>query len=193
MSRWGCAINDFIGILGTKFFSDQMMSWLPVIGNLSPLTTRVTNGAELANRLAELFRLVLSVVLWLQAVIRLGLLNCYILTCPLAFACWALPGGLGQQVVSRWMKGFLAVLFIQVVQLFLITILPVILPSFPAVAGDNGIIRVLLMQLPPLLVLWFTVRIPKLLGVSATRTVGMTGVMAGGIIGAVGAATKLGW
>jgi hypothetical protein len=192
MSRWGCAVNDFIGILGNQFFSHQMTAWLPVIGNLAPLATQVTNGAELASRLTEFARLALSVVLWVQAVIRIGLLNCYILTCPLAFACWALPGGLGQQVVRQWVRGFLSVLLIQVVQLFLITVLPLILPSFPAIAGDNlGIMQVLLTQLPPLLVLWLTVRVPKLVGISATRAIGMTGVMAGGIMSTVGVAASL--
>ncbi|HEY4032952.1 MAG TPA: MFS transporter, partial [Ktedonobacteraceae bacterium] len=191
MSRWGCAVNDFIGILGNQFFSHQVTTWLPVIGNLAPLATQVTNGAQLASRLTEFARMALSVVLWLQAVIRIGLLNCYILTCPLALACWALPGELGQQVVRQWTKGFLAVLFIQVGQLFLITTLPLILPSFPAVAGDNGIIQVLLTQIPPLLVLWLTVSIPKFVGIGAARAIGMTGVMAGGIVGTVGAAASL--
>ena len=192
MSRWGCAVNDFIGILGNKFFSDQMTSWIPVIGNLAPLATQVTNGAELVSRLSEFARLALSVVLWLQAVIRLGLLNCYILTCPLALACWALPGGLGQQVVRQWTRGFFAVLALQVIQLFFMTTLPLILPSFPALAGDSeGIMHVLLTQLPPLLVLWLTVRVPKLVGISVSRAIGMTGVMAREIVGAVGAATSM--
>jgi hypothetical protein len=190
MSRWGCAVNDFIGILGTKFFSAQVTSWIPVLGNLSHLATIVTNGADLVSRLTEFARLVLSIVLWLQVVIRIGLLNCYILTCPLAFACWALPGGLGQQVVRQWTRGFLSLLLIQVGQLFLITTLPLILPSFPALAGDNGIMHVLLTQLPPLLVLWLTVRVPQFVGISASRAIGMTGVMAGGIVGAVGAAAS---
>ncbi len=192
MSRWGCALNDSIGILGNRFFKDQVGVWLPVIGNLAPLSTTVTNGAELVSRLTECARLILSVMLWQQVVIRIGILNCYILTCPLAFACWALPGGLGQHVLRHWTKGFLAVLSIQVVQLFLMTMLPLILPSFPALAGDHlGIMRILLTQLPPLLVLWLTVRAPKLVGISATRAIGMTGVMAGGIVGAVGAAASL--
>ena len=191
MSRWGCAVNDFIGILGTKFFSDQVTAWFPVIGNLSHLAVTVTNGAELAGRLTEFARLVLSVMLWLQAVIRIGILNCYILTCPLAFACWSLPGGLGRHVLRQWMRGFGSVLCIQVGQLFLITTLPLVLPSFPAIVGDHqGIMQVLLTQIPPLLVLWLTMRVPKLLGISASRAIGMTGVMAGGIVGAVGAAAS---
>ena len=192
VSRWGCAVNDFVGILGNQFFSHQITVWLPVIGHLAPLAMQVTTGAELASRLTEFARMVLSVMLWLQAVIRIGLLNCYILTCPLAFACWALPGGLGQRVVQQWVRGFLLVLFIQVVQIFLITVLPLILPSFPAVAGDNqGIMQILFTQLPPLLALWLTVSVPKWVGISATRAIGMTGVMAGGIISTVGAAASL--
>ncbi len=83
-------------------------------------------------------------------------------------------------------------LFIQVVQIFLITVLPLILPSFPAVAGNNqGITQVLFTQLPPLLALRLTVSVPKWVGISATRAIGMTGVMAGGIISTVGAAASL--
>jgi len=103
-----------------------------------------------------------------------------------------LPGGLGRQVLRQWMRGFLGVLFIQMCQLFLMTTLPLILPSFPAMAGAHqGIMHVLLTQLPPLLVLWLTVRVPKIVGISAARAIGMTGVMAGGIVGAVGAAASL--
>jgi len=134
---------------------------------------------------------VLSIVLWLQAVLRIGLLNCYILTCPLAIACWSFPGGLGQQVIRQWTRGFLAVLFIQVIQLFLITTLPLVLPTFPAVAGDNGIMQVLLTQIPPLLVLWMAVMVPTFVGITAARAIGMTGMVASGIVGAVGAATSL--
>jgi hypothetical protein len=191
MSRWGCAVNDFIGILDTKFLKDQVASWFPVIGNLAPLTATVTNGNELVSRMIEFARMALSVVLWLQAVLRIGLLNCYILTCPLAIACWSFPGGLGQQVIRQWTRGFLAVLFIQVVQLFLITMLPLVLPTFPAVAGDNGIMQVLLTQVPPLLVLWMAVLVPHFVGINAARAIGMTGMVAGGIVGAVGAATSL--
>jgi len=191
MSRWGCAVNDFIGILGNKFFSHQVTAWLPVIGNLAPLATQVTNGADLVSRLMEFARLMLSVVLWVQAVIRIGLLNCYILTCPVAFACWSFPGGLGRRVLRQWMKGFLAVLFIQVIQLFLMTTLPLILPSFPDLAGDQfGIMHILLTQLPPLLVLWLTVMVPNFVGIGASRAIGMTGLMAGGIVGAVGEAAS---
>jgi len=194
MSRWGCAVNDVIGILGSTFFTDQITSWFPVIGNLAPLTAQVTDGAQLASRLTEFARLGLSIVLWLQAVIRIGILNCYILTCPLAFACWSLPGGLGRHVLRQWTRGFFGVLLIQVGQLFLITTLPLLLPSFPALAGDHlGIMQVLLTQLPPLLVLWLTVMVPNFVGISATRAIGMTGLMAGGIVGAVGeAASRLG-
>ena len=194
MSRWGCAVNDFIGILGNQFFKDQMARWLPVIGNLAPLATQVTNGAQLVSRLTEFAKLELSVVLWLQVVVRIGILNCYILTCPLAFAGWSLPGGLGRQVLHQWMRGFLSVLFIQVGQLFFITTLPLILPSFPTLAGDQqGIMYVLLTQLPPLLVLWLTVRVPKFVGISTTRAIGMTGAMASGIVGVIGvAASQLG-
>jgi hypothetical protein len=191
MSRWGCAVNDFIGILDTRFLKDQVASWFPVIGNLAPLTATVTNGNELVSRLLEFARMALSVVLWLQAILRIGLLNCYILTCPLAFACWSFPGGIGQQVIRQWARGFLTILFIQVIQLFLITTLPLVLPTFPLVAGDNGIMYVLLMQLPPLLVLWLTAMVPNFLGITASKAIGMTGTVAGGIVGAVGAAASL--
>jgi hypothetical protein len=191
MSRWGCAVNDFIGVLDTKFLKDQVASWFPVVGNLAPLTATVTNGNEWVSRMLEFARMVLSVVLWLQAVLRIGLLNCYILTCPLVIACWSFPGGLGQQVIRQWMRGFFAVLFIQVMQLFLITTLPLVLPTFPGVAGDNGIMHVLFTQLPPLLVLWMAVMVPNFVGITATRAIGMTGMVAGGIVGAVGAAASL--
>jgi hypothetical protein len=126
-----------------------------------------------------------------QVFLRIILLNYYLLTAPLAFGCWALPGGIGQNVVRLWCKGFFTVLFMQVVQLFMISTLPLLMPSMPQISNDGlGIMQSLLLQFPLILSLSIALLVPRILGASAARAFGIAGSMAGGVVVAVGSAAS---
>ena len=73
---------------------------------------------------------VLSMLIFIQVFLRILFLNYYIVTAPLACSCWALPAGVGREVFTLWFKGFFSVLFVQVAQLFIITILPLMIPAY---------------------------------------------------------------
>jgi hypothetical protein len=99
---------------------------------------------------------------------------------PVAFGCWALPGGVGQRVVLLWFKGFFTVLFVQVFQLFILTTLPLLLPSIPQVPADGlGIMTAALLQFPLLLTLYAVLVTPRVLGASVGKALGTAGSMAG--------------
>ncbi len=191
MSRWGCAINDFIGIFSASFITNTLGSIIPLMGGLAPLAGHVTNMPDLIHRCAELVLAVLSFLLWVQVFVRIVLLNYYLLMAPLAFGCWALPGGVGQRVVRLWCKGFFTVVFLQVVQLFILTTLPLILPSLPQISGDSqGIMQSLLLQFPLILTLSVVLLVPRMLNTSAGKAFGTAGSMAGGVLSAVGTAAS---
>jgi len=188
MSRWGCAANEFMKILAAKFVSDVLASIIPIFGNLIHLVATIANFFDLIKHLGQFILLVLSIMLWAQVLVRIVLLNYYILLCPIAFGCWALPGGFGQGVVSQWTKGFLSTLLVQIVQVFVITTLPLVIPVLPAIPSDSlGLMKGILTELPPILVLWMTVRAPSILGTSTARAITNAGSIAGGVVTAVGA------
>ena len=194
MSRWGCAVNDFMGIVSVSFVTNTLGSIIPLIGGLAHLAGLVTNMSDLIRRSGEMLLAILSCVLWVQVFLRIILLNYYLLTAPLAFGCWALPGGIGQNVVRLWCKGFFTVLFMQVVQLFILSTLPLLMPSMPQIAGDGlGIMQGLLLQFPLILSLSVALLVPRILGASAAKAFGMAGSMAGGVVVAVGStASRMG-
>jgi hypothetical protein len=180
MSRWGCAANDFIGIFSPQFITDTLATIIPMIGDFAHLAGKATTVTDLTSRVGEMTMTVLSILLWAQVFVRIIVLNYYILTAPLSFGCWAMPGGIGQRVVGLWFKGFFSVLFVQVVQLFILTTLPLILPALPQIPSDSvGVMQGFLVEFPPILTLCVTLMAPTLIGASASKVLGTAGSMAG--------------
>jgi hypothetical protein len=191
MSRWGCAINDFIGVVSQSFLSNTLGSIIPLFSGLAPLAGRATTISDLIQRCSELVMAILSFLLWVQVFVRILLLNYYILMTPLAFGCWALPGGVGQRVVRLWFKGFFTVLLTQVVQLFILTTLPLLLPPMPEIAADKlGVMQGLFLQYPIILTLCVVLVTPRVLGTSVGKALGTAGSVAGGTIVAVSTAAS---
>jgi hypothetical protein len=194
MSRWGCAIDDFVGIFSPTFVRD-IASNLPLMRHFVPLAGSVKTMADLIHRLGEMGLMALSILLWIQVFARILLLNYYILMAPLAFGCWGLPGGVGQNVVRLWAKGFLSVLLVQAIQLFILTTLPLILPSLPQSflsPGGERILQTLLLQFPPILTLCITLMTPTMVGASVGQALGSAGSVAKGVVIAVGAGVAAG-
>jgi hypothetical protein len=191
MSRWGCATNDFIGIFSPQFISGTLAPVIPIIGNFTHLAGTVTTLPDLIHRIGELVRTVMSILLWIQVFIRIILINYYILMAPLSFSCWVLPGGAGQRIVGTWFRGFFVVLFVQILQLFILTTLPLILPALPQIPSDSvGILQGFLVEFPPILTLFATLMAPTLIGVSAGKVLGTASSMAGQTIVVLGTAAS---
>jgi hypothetical protein len=194
MSRWGCAANNFIAIFSPTLIAD-FASDIPLLGKFVPLTGPVQTMADLIHRIGEITLTALSFLLWLQVFARILLLNFYILVTPLAFGCWAMPGGIGQNVVRQWGKGFLSILFVQVVQVFILTTLPLLMPPLPqsyATVGGEGILQSLLLQFPPILTLCVTLMAPTLVGASINKALGTATSVAKEVVVAVGTGIETG-
>ncbi len=171
------------------FVTNTLGSIIPLLSGFTHFAQTVTSMADLIDCIGQLILTVLSIALWIQAFVRILLINYYILTGPLAFGCWALPGGVGQRVVRLWCKGFFSVLFVQVLQVFLLTTLPLLLPTLPQIPADSvGLIQGFVLAFPPILTLYIALMAPRLLGTSAARAFGTAGSMAGGVFVAVGSA-----
>lgn len=189
ISRWGCAINEFFGIFSVPFVNNTLGSIIPLMSGFTHLAGKALTMADVIHRISVLVLMILSIVLWIQVFMRIFFLNYYILIGPLAFGCWALPGKVGQRVLRLWFKGFISVLFVQVFQLFILTMLPLLLPAMPQISADSvGFIQSFLLEFPPILTLFVTLMAPRLLGASAAQAFGTAGSMAGGIMVAVGSA-----
>lgn len=190
MNRWGCAANDFIAILGVKLLID-IATMVPFVGGFLGIAGKITSISLLLHSIGEFTLLILSISFWAQTLLRIVLINYYIVIAPLAFGCWGLPGGIGQAVVKKWAKGFLSVLVLQIVQLFILTVVPLILPSnLSGMPLDKlGIFQALLMDFPRIFVLLAALKGPKILtGESPLTSIAQASMVAGSTIGAAGAA-----
>ena len=88
----------------------------------------------------------------------------------------------GAPVVQRIFHGTLT----QVVQLFILTTLPLLLPPMPDIAADRlGVMQGLFLQYPLILTLCVMLVTPQVLGTSVGKALGTAGSMAGGTIVAV--------
>jgi hypothetical protein len=193
MSRWGCAVNDFMGIFADQFISNKIATIWPVAGDFAHLAGNVTTMSDLIHRTTEMTLTALSILLWAQVFIRIVVINYYILMAPLSFSCWALPGGAGQKIVTLWFKGFISILFVQVLQVFILTTLPLILPTLPPIPADNiGIMQSFLAEFPPILTLCITLMAPSMIGVTAGKVLGTAGSMAGQTAVVLGTAVSRG-
>lgn len=188
ISRWGCQANRFVGVLEGKFLSDVLGSAVPFVGGLIKLAGTIVDAVEVVKMLGDLILCVMSISLCAQVLFRIILLNYYILISPVAFACWALPAGVGQGVVNQWFKGFFSLLFVQTFQIFVVVTLPLILPALPDMPWDGtNILKTIILQLPPIIVLVAVNKVPRLMGTKATAAMGQAGSVASGAVVALAA------
>jgi hypothetical protein len=189
LSRWGCQANLFIGILESKFVTDILGAAVPFVGGLIKLAGTIVDAIEVVHMLGGFVLGIMSISLCAQVLFRIILLNYYILISPVVFACWALPAGVGQGVVSQWFKGFFSLLFVQTFQIFVAVTLPLILPPLPQVPWDGtGILKMFILQLPPIIVLVAVNKVPRIMGTRATAAMGQAGSVASGAVTALAAA-----
>jgi len=188
ISRWGCTMNDFVKLLAEKFATDAAQ-FIPFVGGFAHLALGIVDAIQVAKHIGEFVTLILSITLCTQVFVRIIFINYYILMAPVVFACWALPDGTGSKLFQQWMKGFLTVLFMQGIQLFILTTLPLITPTFPPLPTDRfGLVNIFFEQLPRIIVLSAVVKVPQMMGSQATRAIAQAGTVAGGAVAAAGAA-----
>jgi hypothetical protein len=160
----------------------------------------VTSGASyvlqvIVEIILFLVQLVLVLMLFAQLITRIILIDLYIIFSAPCIACWALPGRSGQPVTRMWLQGFLALIFVQLVQvgglimaelvmgLLYSKITPLFTASFhgiPVLPGNSFIESFM-----GIIVLWFILKVPGLLQAAPMQTVAAGGQMVAGAIGGV--------
>jgi hypothetical protein len=185
--RWGCVVKDFEHLLLMKLISD-IVSFVPIVGAAAQFGMGISDAIYLFQHLPEFADFLLSINLCTQLFVRIIMINYYVLMAPVAFGCWGLPAGIGERVVNQWAKGFLSLLFVQTVQLFVLTTLPLIAPEFPNLPSPFPLLDLVLQQLPSVIVLAVIVQIPKMMGGGMTKVMAQAGTVASGAVTAVGAA-----
>jgi hypothetical protein len=186
-NRWGCVVEDFVHLLSAKLAGD-IVSFVPVFGGITQFAIGIADAIYLFEHLPEFAEFLFSVNLCAQLFVRIIMINYYILMAPVAFGCWGLPAGIGERVVGQWAKGFFSLLFVQTVQLFVLTTLPLIAPEFPNLPSPYPLLNVVLQQVPSVVVLAVVIQIPKMMGGGMGRVMAQAGTVASGAVAAVGAA-----
>jgi len=191
INRWGCAGNDFISIVSNKFWTNVFASFIPFFGNFISMTDKITSAVAVVHHLGEFVATILSIGLAAQIVFRIVMLNFYILMGPVACGCWGLPGGTGQHIIGQWFRGFCSLLFAQAGQLFVLSVTPLIFPDLANLAlptDSMGLLKSVFSMLPVIIVLYVTLRLPRMMGTSAASALASAGTMASGAVAATGAA-----
>ncbi len=93
--------------------------------------------------------------------------------------------------MRAWFKGFLQLLFMQTVQLFILTTVPILMPDFGKMqfptGGNliNGPLQTFFVQLPPVITTLAAVGAPKvMMGMGPMKTVAQAGALAGKAVAA---------
>ena len=92
-------------------------------------------------------------------------------------------------MMRQWFRGFFSILFMQTAQIFVAVTLPLIMPVFPNLPWDGvGVLKALMIQLPPIIVLVAIGKVPTLMGTKATAAVAQAGTVTSGAVTALAGA-----
>lgn len=167
--------GGFVGI-------GQQCSWHDLVQDIqiTPANLNLPNIWDALSSVVNLTGLIikiLAMMLLAQIIIRLFLINLYIVTAPLGIASWALPGKAGQPLTRLWLHGFLSTVMVQFLQVLALIVAQVMLGTIMrALMGQGGSVDTAdLANILAIAVLWFILRIPSLLGTASLRMLGEAG------------------
>jgi hypothetical protein len=139
---------------------------------------------SLVGHLSDYVLTMLSILLVVQALIRLALINFYIILSPLAIAGGTLPGELGSSAARAWIKGLMALLFVQLLQVIVITIGGQLFPA--SLTSGSDWMSAVLTRLWPIIIMMIALNIPRLFNLSATTMLStITSSMGGAMTGVI--------
>jgi hypothetical protein len=127
----------------------------------------------------------LSVLLALQLVVRLALLNLHIVLSPLTIVCNALPGEFGPGAARHWARGFVSLLFVQLLQLVVLILGSRLLPFTLVQPGTGDWVTQMFSALLPIAVMVITLNIPRLFNVPATTLLSTVTSAIGGAVNGI--------
>lgn len=138
---------------------------------------------NLINNLPTDILTLLTILLVIQLLIRLGLLNFYIILSPLAIICATLPGEMGRDAARGWVRGFLALLCVQLVQLLALALGSQLFPA--SLVGGSDWFNQALKELLPIVIMVITLQIPRLFNISSVNLLSTLSSSFGGAMSSV--------
>jgi hypothetical protein len=178
---------------------------IPVVGAILSFAVNAVAGIVAGSATALLIIVIMLIILFFtklvlalmiigQLLIRVMLLNLYIIFAAPCIACSALPGRSGQPVTRMWLQGFLTLTFVQLVQVAGLGV------AIISVEGDLGTrftdaltgalsflgtgpnqMQSVAHSLLGVIILWFILRIPGLLGGAPMQTMANGGQLLSGM------------
>jgi hypothetical protein len=189
-SNWGCYAQQFFGTL-YNMNVDTTNNAANGGSDAAAYAQNITQATlTLIENLPNYILTLLSVLLAIQLVVRLALLNVYIIISPLAIFCGAMPGKIGSSVTSHWIKGFASLLSVQVLQLFLLVFIGAFLNILFVITGvtsgaESDWAATLFAKLIPILVMVMTLNVPRLFNSSATTLLSTVSSSIGGAMSGI--------
>lgn len=164
-ANWSCNAQQFFG----SIFNLTVDSSQHTAGNLATdtyLQDTYTITTTLIVNLSYYVLTLLSVLLAIQLAVRLALVNMYIIISPLTIICSALLGRDGALITRAWLRGFAALLFVQLVQFVILWVGIQFIPA--AWMSGTGWLNELFARLIPITLLGLSLSAPRLFNVSVT-------------------------
>lgn len=141
-----------------------------------------TTIALINNLPADILTL-LSLLLTLQMLVRIGLLGFYAVLSPLAIVGGSLPGQIGTEVMQGWMRGFLALLFVQLLQFLVLGLGSNLFPPGIAQGGSGANwFNQVMSELLPIVVMTITLGLPRLFNISSVSLLSTLSSSFGGAV-----------
>jgi hypothetical protein len=181
-NEWPCYAHQFFGnifnlssytllnaekaLVGTEYAQKSYNTTLLLVGN-------ITNYVLM----------LLSILLTVQLLVRLALINFYIILSPLAVVCGSLPGESGQGAARYWIKGLAALIFVQLFQLLTLTVGSQLFPA--TLISGSGWVSQLFNTLLPSVTMLLTLNIPRLFNASSTTLLSTISSSIGGSMSSI--------
>jgi|SRR5579859_888638 len=149
-----------------------------------------------------IIRLALGLTLFAQLIVRVFLIDVYIVLSAPCIACWALPGRSGQPVTRMWLQGFISLVMVQTAQTVGIIVAELILSNIIALVNQLNVLPLtnggpmtaneFVTSFMSIVVTWFVLKIPGMLQASPMQSIAAGGRMASGMFEmAAGGAARL--
>jgi hypothetical protein len=178
-SDWCMHVQNFFGNL-YNLNVDQLLNAQQTLTGSNYASAVYTSTLNLVTELPDVLKTLLSILLAAQLLTRSALLWLYWTVSPLAIVSGSLPGESGKNAAWAWVRGFTALIFVQLLQLLVLGIGGKLIPASLATGSDwfNTAVSTLL----PVIIVTVTLNIPRLLNASTTT---MLSTVSGSIGGAM--------
>jgi hypothetical protein len=162
-------------VSGVYTWASSSVPAFPSTFTITPSDLEFTNLFQNLTSLTNILGLIIKILglmLLAQIIIRIFLINLYIILAPVGIACWALPGRVGQPLTRSWAGGFVSLALVQFVQITALIVIQAIIASFVSYLSSqvHSLDTTTFTQVLNVAVLWFIFRIPSLFPTSPMRS-----------------------